>query len=131
MWGKDLRKKLNYLPEVVPLRAENEFRPPPNNEILAPFSDFQDFLRVSSSILCKNSPSSRLLPNVTVQMHAVVAAQSPWSVKRFRILLLLLDGMQVACVQTSPISFHPRKREGSLVPILKQVEGNRRRLHAG
>ena len=34
---------------------------------------------------------------------------------------------QLACVQTSPISFHPRKRD---VPF-PRVEGNRRRLHAG
>ena len=36
-----------------------------------------------------------------------------------RILIVFQTGVEVACVQTSPISFHPR------------VEGNRRRLHAG
>ena len=36
----------------------------PKNEILVPFSDFQDFPRVFSSILYENSPFSRLLPNV-------------------------------------------------------------------
>jgi len=55
--GKRFDEKTKLLARVVHLKAENELRLRPKNEILVPF-------RVFSSILYGIPPFSRLLPNV-------------------------------------------------------------------